>query len=215
MRRPVPPTLAIVALLASGRPGTGQEPGPTADPAIGRLYQIMDAVPLRGEEIRLRVALRVSPGESRHCVTEEPEPSRVAAPGQECESSAFGWLRIDGQPAAGPGPEARTARIGADGWSMEEVRTRVPEDALDLLFGVALEGDGPMWADDLQLAVLRDNDLWRSFSIPNGEFEIMGDSGRPARWGGLDPGWDARIDRNAPYEGSGAVRLTRSPARSD
>ena len=185
------------------------ESGLSRDSSVGRLFQVIDAVPLRGEEIRLRVALRVEETEIPQCDPQEAEPGEVVGASDDCESGAFGWLRIDGQPAAGPGEEHRTMRVATSQWSVEEVRTRVPEDALDLLFGVLLDGDGPMWADDVQLAVRRPDGVWRRLAIPNADCESVASGGRPAAWGGIDPAWEARIDRDASYEGSGAIRIAR------
>jgi hypothetical protein len=98
---------------------------------------------------------------------------------------------------------------------VEEVRATVPGDAIDLLFGVGLEGSGPVWVDDLQLAVLRPSGVWRRLTIPNADFEAVAGGDRPADWGGIDPGWEARIDRNYPYEGSSALRIERSAERAD
>jgi len=175
----------------------------------GRLFQIIDAVPLRGEEVRLRVALRVNESEESSCDAREVEPNQVMAASDDCGSSAFGWLRIDGQPAAGPGKEHRTVRVAANQWSVEDIITRVPDDALDLSFGILLEGDGPMWADDVQLAVRRPDGVWRRLFIPNADCESVASGGRPAAWGGIDPAWDARIDREVAYEGSSAIRIAR------
>ncbi|MGW8282842.1 MAG: hypothetical protein ACWGON_06045 [Gemmatimonadota bacterium] len=175
----------------------------------GRLFQIIDAVPLRGEEIRLRVALRVNDSGESSCSPRDVEPNEVVAASEDCGSSAFGWLRIDGQPAAGPGTEHRTGRVAASQWSVEDVITRVPDDALDLSFGILLDGDGPMWADDIQLAVHRPDGVWRRLFISNADCESVASGGRPAAWGGIDPAWDARIDREVAYEGSSAIRIAR------
>lgn len=180
------------------------------DAGEGRLTRVIDAVPLRGEDIRLRMALRLEEAEIPACGPQEAEPGVIVSASDDCESGAFGWLRIDGRPAAGPGEELRTVRVASSQWSVEEVKVRVPADALELLFGVLLEGEGPMWADDVQLAVRQPDGAWRRFPIPNADCESVGNGGRPAAWGGIDPAWEARIDRDAPYEGSGAIRITRT-----
>ena len=190
----------------SARPGADL----SSDTGEGRLTQVIDAVPLRGEDIRLRMALRVEETEIPACGPQEAEPGVIVGASDTCESGAFGWLRIDGRPAAGPGEELRTVRVASSQWSVEEVKVRVPADALELLFGVLLEGDGPMWADDVQLAVRQPDGVWRRFPVPNADCESVGNGGRPAAWGGIDPAWEARIDRDAPYEGSGAIRITRT-----
>jgi hypothetical protein len=202
--------LASIAGPLAGQDAVRDAPDSSPDTAVGRLTQVVDAVPLRGEQIRLRVALRVEEAEIPLCGPREVEPGEVVGPSDDCEPGAFGWLRFDAQPAAGPGVELRTVRVASSQWSVEEVRTRVPEDALDLLFGVLLEGDGPMWADDVQLAVRRPDGVWRRLAIPNDDFESVASGGRPAAWGGIDPAWEARIDRDAPYEGSGAIRIVRT-----
>ena len=166
----------------------------SADSRSFRLYHLMDAIELRGEQIRLRVSIRSgdSTGQSR----------------------VFGWLQIDGPPAEGPGQEQRTAEVRSPDWSVEEVRAMVPGDAIDLLFGVGLDGSGPVWADDIQLAILKPSGVWRRLAIPNADFEAVAGGDRPADWGGIDPGWEARIDRDFPYEGSSALRIERSGERA-
>ena len=202
--------LAGIAGPLAGQDVARQVPDSSPETAIGRLTQVIDAVPLRGEQIRLRVALRVVEAEIPSCGPPEAEPGEVVGASDVCEAGAFGWLRIDAQPAAGPGEESRTMRVASNQWTVEEIKTRVPEDALDLLFGVLLDGDGPMWADDIQLAVRRPDGVWRRLAIPNDDFESVASGGRPAGWGGIDPAWEARIDRDAPYEGSGALRIART-----
>ena len=196
------------SLMAQDAAGPGADLSPSADE--GRLTQVIDAIPLRGEDIRLRMALRVEEAEIPACGPQEVEPGGIVGASDTCESGAFGWLRIDGKPAAGLGNELRTVRVASSQWSVEEVKTRVPDDALELLFGVLLEGDGPMWADDVQLAIRLPDGVWRRLQIPNADCESVGSGGRPAAWGGIDPAWEARIDRDAPYEGTGAIRITRT-----
>jgi hypothetical protein len=184
--------IGVPALLVASLSPLEKAPAQEAAEAAGdvRLYHLMDAIGLRGEQIRLRVAIR----------------SGDASGG----TAAFGWLQLDGPPAEGPGPEQRTARVSSPEWSVEEVRAVVPADAIDLLFGVGVDGTGPIWADDVQLAILKPSGVWRRLAIPNADFESVAQGGRPADWGGIDPGWEARVDRDYPYEGSGALRLERS-----
>jgi hypothetical protein len=181
-------SIVIAASVLPFETASAQEAVETTDGV--RLYHLMDAIDLRGEQIRLRVSIR----------------SGDTTGG----TAVFGWLQLDGPPADGPGPERRTATVRSPGWSVEEVKAVVPADAIDLLFGVGVQGTGPIWADDLQLAILKPSGVWRRLAIPNADFESVTEGGRPADWGGIDPGWEARIDRDYPYEGSGALRLERS-----
>jgi hypothetical protein len=159
-----------------------------------RIFHLMDATALRGEQIRLRVSIRS--GDSAG------------------SSIVYGWMQFDGPPADGPGQEQRTAEVSSSDWSVEEVRALVPADAIDLLFGVGGEGSGPVWADDMQLAILKPSGVWRQLAIPNSDFEAVAGGDRPADWGGIDPGWEARIDPDYPYEGSSALRVERSAERA-
>jgi len=185
--------LGVSVLVVDPSPVLVQEAD--ADAQSVRMYQLMDATVLRGEQIRLRVSLRS--GDSTG------------------ESATFGWLRFDGPPAEGPGQEQSTPRVSSADWSVEEVRSTVPGSAIDLLFGVGVEGTGPAWADDLQLAILKPSGVWRRLAIPNADFDGVTEARRPADWGGIDPGWEARIDRDYPYEGSGALLLQRIPELPD
>ncbi|MCL7965608.1 MAG: hypothetical protein M8857_00720, partial [marine benthic group bacterium] len=185
------PTLLLASLVPVGST-VAQEA--STDSEDFRLYHLMDAVDLRGEQVRLRVSMRSS---------DSTGSSRV-----------FGWLQFDGPPVDGPGQEQRTAEVNSPEWSVEEVRAIVPGDAIDLLFGVGVEGSGPVWADDLQLAILKPSGVWRRLTIPNADFEAVAEGARPADWGGIDPGWNARIDHHYPYEGSSALRVERSAAGS-
>jgi hypothetical protein len=181
----------LAASLVSADSISAQEED--ADSEGFRIYHLMDASALRGEQIRLRVSIRS--GDSTG------------------SSIVFGWLQIDGPPVDGPGEEQRTAEVSSPDWSVEEVRALVPANAIDLLFGVGAEGSGPVWADDIQLAILKPSGVWRRLAIPNSDFEAVAGGERPADWGGIDPGWNARIDRGYPYEGSSALRIERSVGR--
>lgn len=176
-----------------------QDAGAETAEAVGRLGRVVDAVPLRGAEIRLRAALRARLPEVPAC--------GVAESG--CDPGAYAWLRIDGAPAAGPGEERRTLPVASEGWTVEEIRTTVPPDALELHFGIMLAGEGTMWADDIQLARRLPDGTWRRLQVDNADCESVVEGGRPASWGGIEPPYRARIDRESPYEGSGAIRVER------
>ena len=63
-----------------------------------RIYHLMDATELRGEQLRLRISVRS--GDSTG------------------NSAAFGWLQFDGAPADGPGQEQRTGSVTSPEWSV-------------------------------------------------------------------------------------------------
>jgi len=200
-RRVLP--LAVAAAIAGiGPTAAAQETadgGPVAGAGVGRLVRVVDAVPLRGDEIRLRLALRARLPEVPACGPSEAE----------CEPGAYGWLRIDGPPAAGPGEELRTLPVVSEAWTVEEIRATVPPNALELHLGVMLVGDGTMWTDDVQLARRTADGSWRRLHVENADCESVLEGGRPAAWGGLEPPYRARVDREAPYEGDGAIRIDR------
>lgn len=187
-----------VATAAVPTPAEAQEP-PTeaAVAAVGRLTRVVDAVPLRGQEVRLRLALRAR----------LPEVPACGAAEAGCDPGAYGWLRIDGAPASGPGEERRTLPVASETWSVEEIRATVPPDALEIRFGVMLAGEGTMWADDLQLARRLPDGTWRRLVVENADCESVAEAGRPAAWGGIEPPYRVRVDRDDPYEGSGAIRI--------
>jgi hypothetical protein len=190
------PLVVSAALCGIAPPSQAQEAAVATE---GRLMRVIDAVPLRGEDVRLRLALRA-------------ELSGVPACGAAeggCDPGAYGWLRIDGPPAAGTGKERRTLPVAAEAWTVEEIRVEVPPDALEVHFGVMLAGEGRMWADDIQLARRLPDGTWRRLRLENADCESVLEGGRPAAWGGIEPPYRASIDRDAPYEGSGAIRIER------
>ncbi|MFO7586471.1 MAG: hypothetical protein R6X22_00205 [Gemmatimonadota bacterium] len=210
-------------LLLGATPGLAQDtvratPDEVRAPEVGRLTRVVDAVPLRGGEIRLRLALRAELPEMPACGRSDRAPDPAAAGSGEawsgrlsgCEPGAYGWLRIDGAPAAGPGDELRTLPVASAGWTVEEIRATVPSDALEIHFGVLLAGEGAMWADDVQLAQRREDGTWRRLYLENADCESVLEGGRPAAWGGIDAPYRARIDRETPYEGTGAIRIERT-----
>jgi hypothetical protein len=194
--------LGVAALVgAVARPAPAQEgvQGDATRATVGRLVRVVDAVPLRGEEIRLRIALRAR--------LPEVPTSRVSGGG--CDPGACAWIRIDGPPAEGPGSELRTPPVASETWTVEELRTSVPANALEIQFGIMLAGPGTMWADDLQLARREPDGTWRRLRVENADCETVLEGGRPAAWGGIEVPYRARIDRDGPYEGSGAIRIDR------
>jgi len=197
--------LAVSVALGGAPPAApAQEAAEAPAGTAGRLVRVIDAVPLRGEEIRLRLALRA----------EIPEVPACGVVGSGCDPGAYGWLRIDGPPAAGPGEERLTLPVAAETWTVEELRATVPPDALEVRFGVMLAGEGTMWVDDVQLARRMPDGTWRRLVVENADCESVAEAGRPEAWGGIEPPYRARIDRERPYEGSGAIRIDRiAPAQ--
>lgn len=188
---------AATAILATPAAAQERASGMPAIHAVGRLTRVVDAVPLRGQEVRLRLALRARLPEVPACGTSEAG----------CDPGAYGWLRIDAAPAEGPGEERRTLPVASDSWTVEDLRATVPADALEIHFGVMLAGEGTMWVDDVQLARRLPDGSWRRLVIENADCESVAEEGRPEAWGGIEPPYQVRVDRDGPYEGSGAIRI--------
>jgi hypothetical protein len=90
----------------------------------GRLRQIIDAVPLRGQRLRLRAAARV----------------------ESAAEHAHLYLDSHGRRAA--------ARTSGEGWRTVEAVLEVPGDASTLELGLAFDGEGRAWFDAVSLTAL-------------------------------------------------------------
>lgn len=72
-----------------------------------------------------------------------------------------------------------------------------------------------MWADAIQLAQRREDGTWRRLYLENADCESVLEGGQPAAWGGIGAPYRARIDRETPYEGTGAIRIERTAPGSE
>jgi erythromycin esterase len=112
-------------------------PGPRYGESYGRVAQIVDATPYRGQKVRLRAAVRTD----------------VAGPGNQ----AHLWLNYYMEE---PGSEtdtldAQTAQaITTPKWKVIEIVRDVPKEADVLSFGLALVGEGRAWLDSVSLEVV-------------------------------------------------------------
>lgn len=99
---------------------------------FGNLMQSIDAVPLRGQRVRFRAAVRteVDGGDNR----------------------AQMWLRVDRE-SGGMGffDNMQDRPITSDAWKTYEILGEVAADAKTLNFGVMLHGTGTAWITDVSL----------------------------------------------------------------
>ncbi len=98
--------------------------------------QIVDATPYRGKRVRLAGFLR----------------------SEEAGSGGL-WLRVDGI------LDGEAALLGMDNtddrrlrdtedWTEQTIVVEVPPEAVAILFGAMLEGDGDLWVDDLEFGIV-------------------------------------------------------------
>jgi C-terminal processing protease CtpA/Prc len=129
----------------------------------GVLSQWVDAVGLRGQELRLRASVR----------------AEVAGTG----SQGALWLRVDREGGGRGFLDAMADRpITAGEWQTYEIVGDVAEDAARVVFGAIFRGEGRMWIDDVQLQRKDEGGTWVSVEVQNAGFEA-GDPGMDV------PGW--------------------------
>ena len=175
----------------SGRPPAplGLWPWATADVA-----QRVDAVPLRGRQVRITGALRT------------PSPTllgdvdlAVAVVAGDGEESERRGLVEDGG--------ARGTRGGA--WEYHELDLRVPRDATEIMLHLIVSGAVERaWFDDVSLVVV-EGDSSRPVGLENGSFEA-GDSLSGWSLIGGEWGFEPTIDRERPPSGERSLLLQGS-----
>ncbi len=107
--------------------------GPHYGETYGRVTQVIDATAFRGQQVRLRAAVRTD----------------VTGPGNQ----AHLWLEVHAkeasQPATLDGPAARP--IITPTWKVIEIVREIPKDAETISFGLALVGEGRAWLDSVSV----------------------------------------------------------------
>ena len=156
-----------------GRPPT--EP----PPPFGAFVQAVDATPLQGRRVRLSAAVRAERGGGQLWL-------RVDRPDF---APAF-FDNMDGRPVTSPE------------WATHTIEGPVADDAVGLMLGGLITGDGAASFDAFRLDVEGDGGDWTEVAVENGSFEA---AGTPAGWMAESPGYTFAVAGGA-AEGDRALR---------
>jgi C-terminal processing protease CtpA/Prc len=94
------------------------------------------------------------------------------------------WLRVN-RPNNQMGffDSMRNRPITTGDWRYHEIRGEVSADAVEVVFGLFLNGPGTIWVDDFQIyAYDKTNSSWESITIDNPGFEKDEDRAWPQHW---------------------------------
>src|SRR5262249_53713348 len=147
------------------------------------LWQSLDAIPFRGQRLRLRGKLRVAKhGRGRL------------------------WMRVDRGDKTGFTDTMWDRPVVTEGWTFAEIVGSVDSDATRIVFGVMMTGGGVVWYDDLEIAVGDPNGAWNPVAINDAGFEA---ADLPGNWntGTGTPsessltGWNVSLDPDNPASG--------------
>lgn len=175
---------------------------PTISPSIpGMIFQEIDAVPYRGQEIKVSAHVRA-------------QVELLRAQGNL-------WLMVEKKEKK---PvfylERRNFPIKSKKWASYEISGPVDKEAVTLSFGCLLRGAGKVWADRFQVEVKDESGQWRPIPLQNPGFE-SGDSDTPTLpWKMKEKGYFSdktenltytfKVTTKNPYEGKKCL-LIESP----
>ncbi|CAG0936708.1 hypothetical protein TFLX_05593 [Thermoflexales bacterium] len=106
----------------------------SAVPEFGTFMTMVDAANYRGKRVRLAALVKA----------------------ERVEGQARLWLRVDGPESAVLGFDNMQNRPiqGTHDWQKYEVVLDVPENSVDLAYGILVAGKGQVWLDDVRLQVV-------------------------------------------------------------
>ncbi len=150
----------IYSSVRLNRPQVAQK---TGQPNFAPFTQGISASTLRGKEIKMTGRMKVDAAES---------------------GSGHFWLRVDKDDnKMGFFYNMDDKPATKNEWQTYEFTGKVDSDALHIVFGGFLKGDGTIWADEVALFERdKDGDLWRPIAIKNGGFETSGQNSYADGW---------------------------------
>jgi len=153
------------------------------------LWQAVDAVPLRGAQLRMRAKVRIA-------------------------DNALGqlWMRVERGEAEGFFDNMDDHPVTSPTWATAEITGPVALDATRIVFGVVMDGLGTTWCDDIELSQKMPNGVWSPIGILNGGFEAADPlvSWRPGVGGAKAAsieGWSVSLDHERPAAGMASLRV--------
>ena len=166
---------------------------PVGSQGFGPLSQRRPGPELAGKRVRLRAAVRVA----------QRKPS----------DSAALWLRVD-RPGGTIGffENMDDRPVTSSSWGTYEIVGLVDADAVEVVFGGFVRGEGSAWFDDVSLEVQEAAGAWSPVPVVNAGFEDRADATgwktAPER-GPRDAGYAYEIDDDNPAQGKRALRVGR------
>ncbi|MGD2218263.1 MAG: hypothetical protein PVJ64_16005, partial [Gemmatimonadales bacterium] len=160
--------------------------GPSA--GFGTVTQGIDAAAYRGKAVKLRAFVR----------------AEVSGPGNQGQL----WLRVD-RPGNQMGffDNMGDRPITSDRWGSYEIEGRVADDAVRLVFGCFLHGQGRVRVDDFELLVRDEGGAWELIEITNPGFEEGDEGAAPPGWYAASPGYRFRSTSEDPHSGGRSVTI--------
>lgn len=165
---------------------------PTISPSrFGAVNQSIDAAEYRGKEIRLIAHVKTN----------------VRGAGNQGQL----WLRVDRENMKrGFFDNMADRPIKSNEWKEYKITGRVNDDALNIVFGCFLMGEGQVWIDDFCLFVKNENDEWESIEISNPGFEEGDVDTAPKKWFARSPGYIAKIKKENPFKGEKCLLIEKA-----
>jgi hypothetical protein len=147
---------------------------------------------LRGRELRLKAYARIEQGLPR--------------------GTGHLWLRVDrGNMQVGFFDNMSDRPITSPEWKKYTIQGKVVEDAMIIVFGCFLMGDGHFMVDAFELAVKNENDEWIPIEVKNPGFEESDNEG-PLHWFYQSPynaGHSILLSEENPFEESRSLSIQK------
>lgn len=153
-------------------------------PQFGTMAQNINAIPLRGKQIKMRASVR----------------TKLSGNGNQAQL----WLRVD-RPNRQMGFFDNMANrpITSPEWSDYEIEGDVAEDAENIMFGAMLFGQGTAWMDNFQFFSRSSADQeWQPVTITNPDFEQDQTGVQPSQWFAQSPGYTVEVVDEDAVEGA-------------
>jgi C-terminal processing protease CtpA/Prc len=171
-------------IYKSARVNTVTE-GSTDD--FGGISQYVDAENLRGKKIKLK--------------------GFVKAEVKGGQNTGNLWLRVDRENGVmGFFDNMWDRPVKLNSWNEYEITGDVAMDALYVMFGCFLNGQGKIWVDELRLFV-SDSGKWNEVKIKDSEFEIKDMDGQGLYWKGGNEKYSYQITDSEKYLGNSSFMI--------
>ncbi len=171
-------------IYKSSRVNTVTE-GSTDD--FGGISQYVDAEKLRGKKIKLK--------------------GYVKADVKGAHNTGNLWLRVDRENGKmGFFDNMWDRPVKLNSWNEYEITGEVAKDALNVMFGCFLYGQGKIWVDELRLFV-SDNGMWNEINIKDPEFELKDKDGQGLHWKGGNEKYSYQMTDSEKYNGNSSFMI--------
>jgi hypothetical protein len=159
----------------------------------GLLRQQVHAVAHRGKRVRLRAYVR----------TEVTGPENRAQLGLVVGRAGNQMGFYD---------DMSDRPITANGWQRYTIEGPVADDAISIIVGCQMFGEGRVWIDDVELMVQEEGGTWERVEVVDPDFEDDEDGSTPAGWWAASPGYRYRVTSENPHGGGRSLLMEDAPS---